>query len=67
MSEWCTGEAWFDDNDKKYRCPVCNKRLKPMDVIGRFSGEFVGYKLPPHKVKGHKIKKLKSRSSKRRS
>ena len=67
MNDWCQIEnVWVDDNIRKYRCPECNKRLIPMEVINRFSGEFIGFKLPPHKTKGHKIKKLKLKSSKRR-
>ena len=66
-SDWCQFKnVWLDDSTRKYRCPECNKRLTPMEITDRFSGEFIGYNLPPHKTKGHKIKRLKSRSSKRR-
>jgi hypothetical protein len=50
--EWCKYKPdWIEYTGwKKYRCPICKKRLYPSKkyCVG---GEFVGYKLPLHKEK----------------
>jgi hypothetical protein len=58
--EWCEyKEDWVKPGilqsreisaRKKYRCPICNKRLYP-SIRNCVGGEFVGFKLPRHKAK----------------
>ena len=50
--EWCEGaDTWVEQSKRKIvRCPVCNKRLLTRTIYC-VGGEFVGYKIPPHKEK----------------
>ncbi len=61
---WCSSEEIVDD-DKKHRCSVCGRRLKP-----RETDEFTYYgnvfRLPPHKKKGYKIKRKKGHNKRER-
>jgi hypothetical protein len=57
---------WVADGDRYYRCSVCNKRLLPKEVMSHFGTEFIGWRLPRHKPKGHKIAKIKARQHKMR-
>ena len=50
--EWCESQEDVED-DKITRCSVCGRRLKPREIWD------YGYKLPPHKKKGYKIKRKK--------
>lgn len=54
--EWCPERDWVPDGRRRYRCSACNRRLFPRLVPGD-GGEFQGWRLPPHKPKGYKIKK----------
>jgi len=57
---WCEQRDWVPDGDRYYRCSSCNKRLWPKETFC-VGGEFIGYRLPKHKVKGHKIKAMKAK------
>jgi hypothetical protein len=63
---WCDQEDTVPDGDRIYRCSKCRKRLHPRKIFGT-EGEVTGFKLPPHKRKGHKIKALKARQRKIRT
>ena len=60
LEDYCPKQDWTPDGARYYRCSACNKRMLPKAkyCVG---GEFVGWKLPLHKPKGHKIKKLKAK------
>ena len=55
--EWCESEeVIFTDNpDKKYRCSICGRRLN----LKIDDNTYPHYKIPPHKIKGYKIKRKK--------
>ena len=55
--EWCDSQEIVED-DKTKRCSLCNKRLKPRET-DEFNHLGVIYRLPPHKKKGYKIRRLK--------
>lgn len=58
--DWCyTQDIVYDD--KIHRCSACGKRLKPMEY-GYLDYMF---KLPPHKKKGHKIRKKKGHNQRK--
>jgi hypothetical protein len=59
MDDWCDQQDWVPDGDRVYRCTKCGKRLYPRER--QEAGEFLGWQLPPHKTKGHKIKVIKAR------
>jgi hypothetical protein len=59
MNDWCDQQDWVPDGDRIYRCTKCGKRLYPRER--QENGEFLGWQLPPHKTKGHKIKAIKAR------
>ena len=54
MDEWCGQQDFVPDGDRIYRCSKCGKRLHPRKIFG-IDGELEGWRLPPHKKKGHKI------------
>jgi len=56
---WCDCQDFIQDGklEKKFRCPKCGRRLFLREVFCGGWNELVGYKIPPHKVKGYKIKK----------
>jgi hypothetical protein len=56
MDDWCDQEDWVPDGVRVYRCTKCGKRLYPRER--QEHGEFLGWQLPPHKNKGHKIKAI---------
>jgi len=62
MDDWCDQEDWVPDGDRIYRCTKCGKRLYPRER--QENGEFLGWQLPPHKTKGHRIKAIKDRQHK---
>jgi hypothetical protein len=64
--DWCDQEDWVSDGDRIYRCSKCRKRLHPRKIFGE-DGELAGFRLPPHKTKGHKIRALKDRQRKIRT
>lgn len=64
--DWCHQEDTVPDGDRIYRCSKCRKRLHPRKILGQ-EGEVTGFRLPPHKKKGHKIKALKARQRKIRT
>jgi hypothetical protein len=64
--DWCDQEDRVPDGDRIYRCCKCRKRLHPRKILGD-DGEVTGFRLPPHKRKGHKIKALKNRQRKIRT
>ena len=53
------------DGNRIYRCSKCGKRLHPRKIF-EIDGELAGWRLPPHKKKGHKIRAIKDRQRKRR-
>ncbi len=59
MDEWCDQEDWVPDEARVYRCSKCGKRLYPRER--REHGEFLGWQLPPHKTKGHRLRAIKAR------
>jgi len=59
MNDWCDQQDWVRDGGRIYRCTKCGKRLYPLER--QKHGEFLGWQLPPHKIKGHKIKAIKAR------
>lgn len=59
-------EDWVADGNRKYRCSVCNKRLLPKAIHEEFGEGFIGWRLPRHKPKGHKIAKIKARQHRMR-
>jgi hypothetical protein len=59
-AEWCPQLDWVPDGRRRYRCSACNRRLFPRMIHGN-NGEFEGWRLPPHKPKGYKIKKRKKK------
>ena len=65
---WCHQHDWITEEkvniNKKYRCSVCGRRLKPEIVWHNWTtGEIEGFRLPPHKPQGYKIKKKKRKKS----
>ena len=60
IDDWCPARDWVDDNQRMYRCSECNKRLFPREEWGMLE-RFLGYRLPPHKKKGWKIRRAKRR------
>jgi len=59
MNDWCDQQDWVPDGDRIYRCTKCGKRLCPRER--QEDGKFLGWQLPPHKTKAHKIKAIKAR------
>jgi hypothetical protein len=57
---WCPQLDYVADGKRYYRCSICNRRLWPRTVL-RQDSELAGWRLPPHKPKGYKIKKKQSR------
>jgi hypothetical protein len=59
-NNWCDTQdvVW---GEKIHRCSSCRKRLKPMNPRGMQ----IQWKLPPHKKKGHKIRKKKGHNIKK--
>jgi len=51
---WCPQQDYVPDGKRYYRCSVCNRRLWPR-LVPRADVE-AGWRLPPHKPKGYKIK-----------
>ena len=66
MDEWCDQQDVVSAGDGIYRCSKCGKRLHPRKIFGG-DGELAGWRLPPHKKKGHKIKAIKDRQRKIRT
>jgi hypothetical protein len=66
VDDWCEQEDAVPDGDRIYRCSKCGKRLHPRKIF-RSDGELVGWRLPPHKKKGHKIRAIKDRQRKIRT
>jgi hypothetical protein len=66
MTDWCEQEDWVSEGDRVYRCSKCGKRLHPRKMYGT-DGELKGWRLPPHKEKGHKIRAAKARQRKIRT
>jgi hypothetical protein len=66
MTEWCDQEDRVSRGDSIYRCSKCGKRLHPRKMFGA-DGQQVGWILPPHKKKGHKIRAIKARQHKIRT
>jgi hypothetical protein len=62
MDDWCDQEDWVPDGSRVYRCTKCGKRLYPRER--QEQSEFVGWQLPPHKTKGHRIRTIKARQHK---
>ncbi|MBW1769151.1 MAG: hypothetical protein JRJ65_19170 [Deltaproteobacteria bacterium] len=60
MDEWCDQQDFVPDGDRIYRCSKCRKRLHPRKIFGS-DGELAGWRLPPHKKKGHKIRAITPR------
>ena len=58
--EWCDERDEKVYTDKKSRCSLCGRRLTPRESE---SGLF--YTLPPHKKKGYKIKRKKTKKHER--
>jgi len=57
-NEWCEGEPYFFHyckKRKKIRCSKCGRRLL-LQTHYCVGGEFVGFKIPPHKLRVHKRK-----------
>jgi hypothetical protein len=46
---WCSQRDWVPDN-KWHRCSKCGRRLRA-NMINCVGGEFVGWKLPMHKIR----------------
>jgi len=49
--KWCPDQSWVQIKERKrVRCPTCNRRLlvREQYCVG---GEFVGFKIPPHKTR----------------
>jgi hypothetical protein len=65
-NDWCDQEDRVPDGDRIYRCSKCRKRLHPRKMFGN-DGEVTGFRLPPHKTKGHKIRAHKDRQRKLRT
>jgi hypothetical protein len=63
MDDWCDQQDVVSDGDQIYRCSKCRKRLHPRKIFGS-DGELSGWRLPPHKKKGHKIRAIKDRQRK---
>lgn len=63
MNDWCDQKDDVADGDRIYRCTKCGKRLHARRVFDE-NGDPVGWQLPPHKEKGHKIRALKKESKK---
>jgi hypothetical protein len=59
VDDWCDQEDWVPEGSRVHRCSKCGKRLYPRER--QEDGEFLGWQLPPHKTKGHKIKAIKKR------
>jgi hypothetical protein len=66
MDDWCDLQEDVPDGDRIYRCSKCRKRLHPRAIFGD-DGLLAGWRLPPHKEKGHKIRALKKRQQKIRA
>ena len=66
MDDWCDQQESVPDGDRIYRCSKCGKRLHPRKIFGS-DGELAGWRLPPHKKKGHKIRAIKDRQRKIRT
>lgn len=66
MDDWCDQQDLVPDGNRIYRCSKCGKRLHPRAIFGG-EGDLEGWRLPPHKKKGHKIKALKQRQHKMRT
>ena len=64
MDDWCDQQDLVPGGDQIYRCSKCGKRLHPRKIFGS-DGEFVEWRLPPHKKKVHKIRAIKARKRKR--
>jgi hypothetical protein len=60
MDDWCDQQDTVSDGDRIYRCSKCGKRLYPRKIFGS-EGELAGFRLPPHKKKGHRIMAIKRR------
>ncbi len=60
--EWCGSEE-IVETDKKTRCSICGRRLKPRET-NEFDYRGNIYRLPPHKKKGYKIKRKKGHNIK---
>ena len=63
MNDWCDQQDSVPEGERIYRCSKCGKRLHPRKMFGS-DGELAGWKLPPHKEKGHKIRAVKARQHK---
>jgi hypothetical protein len=59
VDDWCDQEDWVPGGKRVYRCSKCGKRLYPRER--HEGGQFLGWQLPPHKTKGHRIKEIKAR------
>jgi hypothetical protein len=59
VDEWCDQQDIVPDGDRIYRCTKCRKRLHPREIWE--DGRSTGWRLPPHKKKGHKIRAAKLR------
>ena len=66
MDDWCDQQDSVLDGDRIYRCSKCGKRLHPRKIFDT-DGELEGWRLPPHKKKGHKIRAIKDRQRKIRA
>ncbi len=66
MDDWCDQHDVVSYGDRIYRCSKCGKRLHPRRIFDE-NGEQAGWRLPPHKEKGHKIKALKKDRLKRKT
>jgi hypothetical protein len=59
---WCPDRSWMEPRSHRHeepqegiahptvRCPTCNRRLK-LQARYCIGGEFVGWRIPPHKAK----------------
>lgn len=59
MNDWCDQQDRVRQGGRIYRCTKCGKRLFPRER--EEDGEFIGWQLPRHKSKGHKIRAIKAR------
>jgi hypothetical protein len=57
---WCPDRSWIEQSRSRWhaegienpivRCPTCNRRLR-LKACYCVGGEFVGWRIPPHKAK----------------
>jgi len=66
MNDWCEQQDIVPDGARIYRCSKCGKRLHPRATFS-INKEVSGWRLPPHKKKGHIIRAIKLRQHRMRT